>query len=332
MTEHGDSAPAALLRQPTSDAVSAGTLLRRAREAAGMHPAGLAAVLKVPVQKIEALEADRFDLLPDLVFVRALASSISRTLDLDPLQVLERLPRTTPPRLVQDRDGVNAPFRGPDDPVGPRWRDHFFKPVVLAVTGLLLAAGALMLLPQSLLDDVAALARATLSPRQATLPVAAGTGAAVSGVRRVGEGVPFDVAAAEASAAAGPASASLAAYSPSSPASPASGSELVSKVTTAGPDALPPESPVAATDDSAAAAGGLVVFRTRQASWIEVTDARGTVAIRRMLAAGETAGASGVLPLTVKVGKASVTDVLVRGKGFDLGAVTRDDVARFQVK
>ena len=44
---------------------SAGALLRSAREAAGLHIAALAVSLKVPVKKLEALEQDRMDLLPD---------------------------------------------------------------------------------------------------------------------------------------------------------------------------------------------------------------------------------------------------------------------------
>ncbi|UUZ68449.1 helix-turn-helix domain-containing protein [Polaromonas sp. P2-4] len=54
----------------TQQQPSAGTLLRDAREAAGLHIATLAVSLKVPVKKLEALEQDRFDLLPDLVFAR----------------------------------------------------------------------------------------------------------------------------------------------------------------------------------------------------------------------------------------------------------------------
>ena len=54
-----------------TDTVTAGTLLREAREAAGLHVATLAANLKVPVRKLEALEEDRFDQLGDAVFIRA---------------------------------------------------------------------------------------------------------------------------------------------------------------------------------------------------------------------------------------------------------------------
>jgi cytoskeleton protein RodZ len=77
---------------------------------------------------------------------------------------------------------------------------------------------------------------------------------------------------------------------------------------------------------------GLVVFNPTAASWVEVTDAQGTVLLRRMLAAGEVAGASGALPLSAVVGRADVTRVQVRGQPLDLAPIARDNVARFEVK
>src|SRR5687767_15686536 len=102
-------------RSMSDDGITAGVLLRRAREAAGLHVAALAVALKVPVRKLEALEEDRYDLLTDAVFVRALASSVCRTLKIDPQPVLDRLPQTTVPRLARDVDSINAPFRAPND-------------------------------------------------------------------------------------------------------------------------------------------------------------------------------------------------------------------------
>ena len=84
--------------EPVTQA-SAGALLRAARETAGLHVAALAVSMKVPVKKLEALEADRFDLLPDAVFVRALASSVCRNLKIDPAPILSRLPHQHVPRL-----------------------------------------------------------------------------------------------------------------------------------------------------------------------------------------------------------------------------------------
>lgn len=86
MSEEQDLTPeteAATEGDVAAPQVTAGELLRQAREAAGLHVAALAVSMKVPVKKLEALEADRLDLLPDAVFVRALASSVCRTLKID---------------------------------------------------------------------------------------------------------------------------------------------------------------------------------------------------------------------------------------------------------
>jgi cytoskeleton protein RodZ len=77
---------------------------------------------------------------------------------------------------------------------------------------------------------------------------------------------------------------------------------------------------------------GLVVFRTRGPSWVEVVDARGQTVMRRLMERGEAASATGPLPLMVTVGSVGATDVQVRGRPFDLGPVSRDNVARFEVK
>jgi cytoskeleton protein RodZ len=82
----------------------------------------------------------------------------------------------------------------------------------------------------------------------------------------------------------------------------------------------------------AAVPGNIVTFSTKSESWVEVTDAKGTVVLRRTLAAGEVTGASGALPLTAVVGRADATQVQVRGQALDLTRLTRDNVARFEVK
>jgi len=53
---------------------------------------------------------------------------------------------------------------------------------------------------------------------------------------------------------------------------------------------------------------------------------------RRLMEAGESAGATGTLPLMVTVGSVEATEVQVRGKPYNLAPVARDNVARFEVK
>ena len=114
-------------------AVEAGNLLRIAREANGLHIEALAVSLKVPANKLEALEAGRIDLLPDLTFARALAASVCRTLKIDSLPVLAHFPATGMSRLGAQAPSINTPYRPTGS--GPRisLRGQMLNPSVLAV-------------------------------------------------------------------------------------------------------------------------------------------------------------------------------------------------------
>jgi len=289
--------------EAANDGITAGVLLRRAREAAGLHVAAVAVSLKVPVRKLEALEEDRYDLLTDAVFVRALASSVCRTLKIDPQPVLERLPQTTAPRLARDADGLNAPFRAPNDGTRPTWMDQLTRPVFLVVAGLLLGALVLVLLPSRQLDGDTTAASQVAAPSVPSTAVPSTPVVAPAVEPAISTPSPSPVAAA-----------------------------VVSPSTPAQVPAVPVVAASAAPAAPAVSATGMVVFKAKQPSWVEVTDAKGVVAVRRLLAAGEAAGASGALPLQVTVGRADATEVLVRGKPFDLRPVSRDNVARFEVK
>ena len=78
--------------QAVSSSLTAGALLRQARQAKGLHIAALAVSLKVPQRKLEALEADRYGELPDATFVRALAQTVCRALKVDRAPILALLP------------------------------------------------------------------------------------------------------------------------------------------------------------------------------------------------------------------------------------------------
>jgi len=296
---------------------TAGAMLREAREAAGLHVGALAVSLKVPPAKLEALEHDQYDKLPDAVFTRALASSVCRTLKIEAGPILERLPQSAAPRLVQDTDGINAPFRSPRDNVAITWRDQLTRPVSLLVGALLIGVVAVVLWPYGQSVDVgAASAAGDASP---AVTVAA---------------KPFALKEAPAVAATAPESTPPAEIIQASVAMPAPAEAP------AGVQPPAPATPPAATGTAAAAAdsaappsaGAGVVFRASGQSWVEVRDAKGAVPLRKMLAAGESANVSGAMPLQVIVGNVDATQVEVRGKPFDLKSMARDNVARFQVK
>jgi cytoskeleton protein RodZ len=270
---------------------SAGALLRAAREASGLHVAALAVAMKVPVKKLEALEADRFDLLPDAVFVRALASSVCRALKVDPLPVLAKLPQSTAPRLGSDDRGINAPFHSPGS--GKRFvvPDMLTKPASIAVLVLLVGAVLLVMLPDHVLTgkelvgaQVIPAAQLPVEPvkTETKIPVASTT----APMQPIAAVVPSPVS----------------------------------------PPALELAQPAPVVVD------GILGFKARGASWVEVTDAKGVVQFRKTLASGDRAVASGTPPLSVVIGRADVTDVEVRGVAFPLDALAKDNVARFEVK
>jgi len=78
--------------KPSVNGLTAGALLRQAREKAGMHLGMLSVALKVPVRKLTALEADQYNALSGPVFVRALANSVCRHLQIDATPILALLP------------------------------------------------------------------------------------------------------------------------------------------------------------------------------------------------------------------------------------------------
>jgi cytoskeleton protein RodZ len=100
--------------QPVDSAqprLSAGALLKAARQAQGLHIGALAVMLKVPVSKLEALEADRFEELLDRVFIRALSASVCRVLKIDPIPLLAALPLPEAVSININQDSLNTPFQ-----------------------------------------------------------------------------------------------------------------------------------------------------------------------------------------------------------------------------
>jgi cytoskeleton protein RodZ len=305
-----------------NDGPTAGMLLRRAREAAGLHVAALAVSLKVPVRKLEALEADQYNLLGDSVFVRALASSICRSLKVDPQPVLDLLPQNAKPRLIGQSPGLNATFRAPSDGTPPSWFEQINRPVFLSVFALLLGALVLILLPTMQQDPGA---EAAVKPEAQSAP-AESTVSLTPSAPTPAPAMPSGVMTVSAQTHAVPVTGGLAGPQ----AAPS-----VSTVALAAPAAtspVPPATTAAAAVAAPVPANGVVVFRAKGPSWIEVTDAKGVVRLRKLLDGGESGTATGALPLQVTVGRVDVTEVEVRGKAFDLRPVSRDNVARFEVK
>ena len=303
--------------------VTAGALLRDAREAAGLHIAALAVALKVPVAKLEALEADNFSALPDMVFVRALASSVCRTLKIDPQAVLALLPQGEGPRLSAADVGLNAPVKGfAGRSSAAPFKGAGSRSFVWAVGLLLIGAALMMFLPRGLDADLSALLKQPETTTKIPMPtgnVAQEISVAVGAEQRVPSAAPAPAAAAAAAVGVGvelPAGESI------KPAGIASHPIVLPSVEASAPSSAP----------AADAPSGVLAFKARSESWIQVRDAAGALVLQRNLAPNELVSVSGVLPLAVVIGRADATEVFVRGKPYDIGPVSRENVARFEVK
>jgi len=97
-----------------SPTVTAGTLLRQSREDHGFKLDVLAHALRVSPAKLEALEADRLDDLPDTMFARALALAVCRQLKMEAAPVMALLPGQDVSRLAPKNErGLDFPLDRP---------------------------------------------------------------------------------------------------------------------------------------------------------------------------------------------------------------------------
>lgn len=272
-----------------------GPYLRQVRENAGVPIGALAQALKVPVSRLEALEADRFDEMPDPAFARALTATICRLLQVDPVPVLARLPQHNAARLVGDTRALSKGL--PAMPARkPSLAQQFPKPVVWVVGLLLVGAGALVLLPRDQMGQwmESLTHRLERGEPEATTP--------------------------------GMAQEPVAAQAPTEPV------PVAEPLVSATPPVAPTAAPAASVPSASVDANAVLVLKATADSWIKISDARGTVVFQKMLAAGDQQSITAPPPLAVVVGRADSTQVTVRGKPLDLSAIARSNVARFEVK
>jgi cytoskeleton protein RodZ len=301
----------------TEEAATAGAVLRAARERRNMTLAALAAAIKVSPRKLDALERDAFDELPDMTFARALAQSVCRQLRIDAKPVLALLPAA--PAWANTRFEEVA--RGSRTPLAQarRGRDSSARSglrPVLWLAGLLLLGAAALLYgrPEELARWWAGVMPPS-APAPAAVPVAART-AEPTPPPAPASALPVDVAAVP--AAADPYA------SPAADAAPANPAVVIETVHSA------PTGAAAAA--SGAEPAGALVLRANGESWVEVRDAAGLLLLSRTLMAGEAVGVDGAMPLRAVIGNAGATSVSFRGAVVDLASATRDNIARLELK
>jgi len=272
-------------------------LLRQARERKGVHLATLAVTLKVPVARLEALEAGRYQDLPDPTFARALAKSVCKVLKEDPGPILASLPLAHVADLGPTATAISTPM-----PVSREGAIMGSGESMVRVPSAVLAAVILMalaivlwfLLPKRTMTPV-------VEPTPAPLllaPAASDEQVESSNDAEAPEGVDESVQQAPQQALAvvpGP---------------------VAEVAVTAGPDWAP----------------GVFQVKARDTVWVQIVGASGRVLLQRSLEAQESVAFSSDLPLSVVLGRADEVMVKVRDQDLDLQPWTRGNVARFEVQ
>ncbi len=334
----GDTAPAA--------GGPAGSLLRQARERQGMTLEGLAQATKVSTDKLQALEAQDWKAMPDIAFNRSLVLAICRHLQVDAAPIMAQMPQAAIASL-QPKGSLNEPVR------------HRGVPSVLAGNGSKLGRKLLTGLLALLVVAAALYAGAWLlktyedyaqqdgddSAETTTLPTLMfapqDESAELSGQNPVEpepltEALPQDGA----SPAASPSAANTVA-TPATPveaAAPAATTPAVAVVAGQELPQLAPSAPIIGSEANAqsttVAAGGETTLRLQAQgqTWVQVRGAKQQVLLEKIMQPNEVYETKAVRPLAVVIGQAHMAQVQVGGQDFDLAAVTRGNVARFELK
>jgi len=313
MNEHS---PSDMTPPAATTSAGSASLLTQAREAAGLPIESLAAALKVSVSKLQALEAGRFDALPDLVFTRALAASACRHLKIDPAPVLQQIPMGHTPALGVPESALNAPFRSPASTPVAQLAAVRPPPAVWLAAVLLLAALLVLLWPEQPAQKPPAAAPVSAHP---TVPQPAPTPTPLPAQPSPASTVPAPEASTASPAVAPPVSTTAAAAPAPVPA------------------AVPPTQAVPAAVGTAAVAEGpnknkVLALRAVGETWVQVVDGAGSVVVERVFKPGDVADFAATPPYKVVLGRADSMEVWVRGQPFDTQAYARNSVARFEVK
>lgn len=288
---------------------SSGQLLRQAREQQQMTVQTLAAMLKVPVHKLQALEEDRWDALTDAVFTRSLALSVCRILNIPSEPVLAGLPKLEGSKLSANPEGINAPFKDKTlrslmSPSHDSSSGSAFK-IVAALLIAVAGSAGLYFLPQWQSEEQETVEAAPASVEAELMFAPQAPGVVVSVQETT-------VAEQPAAAAQEPAPA------------PAETEAAAAAVPSA--DAAQPA-------EAQAGAGPRLRFAASGDSWVQVRDAQDKVVMEKMMKAGDVLDqAAPSRPLKVVVGNAGATTLEVDGAALNLQESARNNVARFEVK
>jgi len=295
---------------------SVGEVLRSAREAHGYSLVDVAQALKLTQRQVEALETERFDLLPGAAFARGFLRNYAKLLGLNPDPLIQSLAQT---------DGVGAPDLAPvcnaegTMPAGDGGLRPSAMPIALIALLLLGAVVAGWYFDWFEQPQDTAASNAVIET-----PVAP---AAVMPVPPAADLAPVVI----------PDDAPVGTV-PATPATPGEEGAVIlpnpapeGEAPVAAPAGVTP-SETPAPSSEASSERPRIVLSFKGESWVEVRDAADKIIFARTNRAGSVQEVQGEPPFKLVVGNARDVSVEYKGKPVDLEPHTRVSVARLTLE
>ncbi|WP_158291741.1 helix-turn-helix domain-containing protein [Lampropedia puyangensis] len=357
--EGGEQSAGGLSKPSIETLKTPGALLQHYRQERHVSLHELAAVLKVTPDKLDALERDAYEKLPDMVFTRALALSICRLLGADSAPVMALFPSASSPKLGRDSDGLNQPFKGGEQPTlgSSSIKEASSAPkVLLAVGALLLAAVAVYFWPQvQRILNLDASQSSQIANGQGTVE-STNRGSGIQTLQVPGlaalqtanadssDGEPVPAQAPESEeqseetssstvAGAAPLGGANTAVVSSALTTAAShgtglGAANVAQSAASAPAVNPVVNGEAATP---VAAVDTIRIEAQEPVWVQIRDQSNAIVHQSTLPKGRELAITNAPPLRVEIGRADAVKVTVKGQDFDVHPFARGNVARFEV-
>lgn len=332
-----------------------GGALKAAREKQKLSVQDIASQLRLGVNQVEALEADRYDKLPQPSIVRGFIRNYAKALKIDAAPIVAAYSALVPDAAPQSF--AVKPSAHPSV-IGENRASFSFKSFIGLLLSFGLIAGLFYYYTQVIKPNVASeIAISATQPTTESAPATPADGSvefALPAAERQDNTTPIELPAPAAdvtgtnnlNSASAPESATSqvpqvanttttpttnSASTSSNPAT-AAANALQPKPNTTAPIALPPAEPVVPKEPvQNTAKSAQLVIDTTEETWVNVVDASGKQIYSKVLAAGTADTLTAAPPLTITVGNAHGTSISMNGQALDLLAHTRDRVARLKV-
>lgn len=285
-----------------ADAEGVGAMLRERRVALGLSQSDVANIVKLPTRRIEAMEQERWDELPDGPYLRGFLKNVARALNLDAATLIDRVDESlmrarNPDSILVAPGSTHAMLPRRSGPAEGRYsgRSLVAGAMVFALIAALIAWSG-----TDSFDRSMAVARQWLGGQRS--PAETRTAPKTTAPRTSSESVPLP--------------------SPGTSVQPASAT---------GGDASLPAAGLSDTPDRLATASGdrvAIQFHCSEDAWIEVRGGDGKLLMSQLNSAGSDQSIEGQAPFSVVVGNARAVSLNYRGRPVDLTPYIHDQVAR----